>query len=223
MLPWSFGVAVIVAIFVLIYFLKSRNEKDPEIKDEENMIDVASQDPKASDVILARLSSPTDEAPDYAILWNGVPNKSYDYSITETTSGALMATGTIKCPASGVVKIRGISLVEDSIYDIKVNDTSLQVRFAPPEFYFPALSNPPHIDFNTSSTPTDLEVIYGAEKVARGHLSIKMDPPGFICDLPSANFVADVTIMIYNGANAVNILTIPKPEDLAVPGETRLF
>lgn len=224
MIPWTIGVALLVAIFVLIYFLQSRNDnipKSPEKLDE-------SLDPKTSDVILARLTTPDEQSPDYAILWNGTPNKSYEYSITETTSGALMASGIVKCPASGVVKIKGLSLMEDSIYNVKINKTNLQIRFAPPEFYFPALSlpngdeNSSSLDFNTSSTPTDLEVIYGGQKVARGFLNIKFSPPGFTCEgLNGKESGTDVTIMIYNGPNAVNILTMPLGGNLS--GETQLL
>ena len=226
MIPWTFGVLVLLCIFVLIYFLRSRySEKyTPETKNTQpQKID----DPQKSDIVLARLSSPDiNNPPEYAILWNGTPGKTYRYAITEASTGASIVNGSAECPPSGVIKIKGLPLVENVIYGVSVDDTTLSVHFSPPELLFPAIRfDAGGIDFDTSSSPTDLEVVYNNQKVKRGRLNIKLEPPGFTCDLPGGeNPAGDITILIYNGPNVVNMATFPSGYGGGgAVGETVLF
>jgi len=215
MIPWTFGVALLLVIFILIYFLRARGENYTPEQNTKPPTSSTPDDPKKTDIVLARLTAPDGlSPPEYAILWNGTPGKSYEYSIEEASTGASVASGSATCPPSGVIKIKGLGLVENVIYGVTVGTTNLNVHFALPEFIFPAVRfDTGGIDFDTSSSPTDLEVVYNNQKVPRGFLGIKMEPPGFTCDLSGnagENPSGDVTILIYNGPNVVNMATFPR-------------
>ena len=84
----------------------------------------------------------------------------------------------------------------------------MSIPFVPPSFDLRSLDiSDGHIDCNTSSTPTNIEVIIdGKQKVPLSAMQIKIEPPGFIVNHP---IEGNVVIMIYNGKNTSNILTLP--------------
>ena len=147
----------------------------------------------------------------FAILWNGTPDKSYSYTITDISSDEpiVVAQGDVSCPASGLVKIRDIQIEEEKNYQVHVDETSIDVRFEPPQIISPITSEDGVLRCRTNVPPTNLEMYISGKQLPLTACSIELDPdnPGVSCEIPENNSeeVSEVVCMVYNGSNAVNI------------------
>lgn len=195
MLPWFVGILFIAGLCIFLYFIR------PTLNSQVKRVETI-QIPKKEDIVLAELTDPNGEE-DYGILWNGTAGETYNYSIR--SSDAEIASGTISSNSS-VFKVKGLPLEIGETYTVRVGDTELEIQFVPPSFDLHSLViSANHIDCNTSSTPTNIEVIGETQKIPMSAIQIKIEPPGFI-----VNHAVEGTniIMIYNGRNAANILTL---------------
>lgn len=179
--------------------------------------------PKKDDIILAELTDPSSEKDEeYGILWNGSSGETYNYSIISKESGVEVASGTVSSNST-VFKVKGLPLEYGKTYLVKVGDTEVEIPFVPPSFDLHSLDmSENRIDCNTSSTPTNIEVIIdGTQKIPMSALQIKIEPPGFIVN---HSIKGKLIIMIYNGRNTANILSLNgiATEDFQqqVPGQT---
>lgn len=211
MLPWFVGVIFIIGLFIYIYFIKiSRGVK--ETVGKENISKRHDQgEINKNDMVLVELTDfDKSPIPNYGILWNGKAGMTYNYSIS--TNGIDVASGTISSNST-IFKVKGLPLENGKTYDVKVGETTVQIPFIPPSFDLDSLiilEN--NIDCNTSSTPTNIEVIIdGKYPVPISALQIKFEPPGFIVNYSTGG---NIVIMIYNGRNAANILTLPENSPL---------
>ena len=195
MIPFVIGVLILVAIFGFFYFMKSKNPSRTEVETPPIKIETPV---KEEDIVLALLTE-KDKPSDYAILWNGTPNKTYPYIITHDSLE--IAKGEISSPSS-VFRVRGIPIVSGKTYDVQVGDRRVKIPFTPPTI-LGARNREGELDVETNIVPTDIEVIVASNKIPLSECQIKIEPPGFICKIPSTT---NPTIMVYNGRNAVNIL-----------------
>lgn len=194
MIPIIMGVIFLLALVAFIYYLKSK----PVV--------ILKQDPRPEDIVLAKITSsdPALMKDTYAILWNGTPGNNYHYTITDVSSvPKIIAQGDVICPQNALVKIKDIDLKKGINYQIHVAETSIDVLFEPPEFILPLkLTN--KLEGDTNIPPTKIEILSSGEQISLDKCQIKIDPgnPGFICD---QDVKGEVTCMVYNGPNAVNI------------------
>ena len=212
MLHIAIGVIFVLALAAFLYYLKYHKNNESYTNSPVNL----ENDPKKDDIVLAlitgRLGNDTELTTEtvteptntYAILWNGTPNKKYSYTITDSNTEKIIAKGDIDAPANGLVKIRDIPLVERTPYQVYVNETSVDIYFEPPQFLLPLKITPGHIECDTNIVPTGIEVLSSGQKIPLSKCQIKIDPgnSGFLCD---ASVEGEVTTMVYNGPNVVNI------------------
>ena len=206
MLPWFVGIFFIIGLVIFLYLIRAT--EDVKEKKEVKSVSIFQGEtdaalPKRDDIILAELTEQGQEE-DYGILWNAIAGETYNYSISK--DGIQIASGTASSNTT-VFKVRGLPLEIGSNYEVKVGDTTVSIPFVPPSFDLHSLDvSDNHIDCNTSSTPTNIEVIIdGEQKVPLSAMKIKIEPPGFIVNHP---IQGNVVIMIYNGRNTSNILTL---------------
>jgi len=199
MIPFIVGILILVAVFVIFHFAKAKKTESVKTTKVTQM----EGDVRKEDVVLALLteSDKTQIQAHYAILWNGTPGKSYEYVITHDSLEVAKGEGT---SSSSVFKIRGIPLEPGKIYDVKVGDTKVTIPFTPPLVTGINTING-DFDVSTNIVPTNIEIILGSTKIPLRECQIKIEPPGFICKLPS-HTENKPTMVIYNGQNAVNIL-----------------
>ena len=212
MIPFFVGILILVVVFGIFYFIRSTSRQDNL---ENNPVKVSTpQEINKDDVVLALLTEKNGDTTDgnkYAILWNGVPDKTYDYIITELpdeqgTNGREIAKGQASSTSS-VFKIKGIPLEEGKVYDVTVGDASLRIPFTPPRID-KIMTDGQELNVTTDVVPTNIEIIVSTEtskvKIPLSECQIKIEPPGFICKMPQET--KDPVMVIYNGPNAVNIL-----------------
>jgi hypothetical protein len=206
MLHIIIGVIFILALVAFLYYLKYHKNISTESKISEKK--GVPEDPKKEDIVLAlitgKLNLEDEEEDSYAILWNGIPNKKYNYIITNSNTEEIIAKGEIDAPSNGLAKIKDVPLVEKTPYQVHVNETSVDIYFEPPKFNLPLKISPERIECDTNIVPTGIEVLSSGQKIPLAKCQIKIDPddPGFLCD---ATVEGEVTSMVYNGPNVVNI------------------
>jgi hypothetical protein len=202
MLPWFAGVFFLIGLVIFIYIIRSFFGATTPPRDTPRISRNANT-PKNEDIILSELTEEGKDA-EYGILWNAPPGK-YDFSIR--TNGEEIASGS-STSSTNIFKVKGLPLEIGKTYNVKVGDTILDIPFLPPSFDLNSLNISPegYIDCNTSFVPTNIEVILEENlKVSLSDIKIKMEPPGFMIDRKMKGFVV---IMIYNGQNTSNILTV---------------
>lgn len=221
MLPWSVGVFFILGLIIFIYLVKSIfSTTTAEIKSQKKSetFSLGTLGPKKDDIILAELTEQGINE-DYGILWNANPG-TYNFSITTSDldgSPREVASGTT-ASETNIFKVKGLPLEIGQTYTVRVGETKVTIPFFPPSFDLSSLVVSENlIDCNTTSTPTNIEVIIdGNRKITLSHIQIKIEPPGFIINHPPGS--VNTVIMIYNGPNTANILSINGAP--SVPGET---
>lgn len=209
MLPWFVGVLFIAGLCIFLYLI--RPARNSQVKRVETI-----QIPKKEDIVLAELTDPNGDQ-DFGILWNGIAGETYNYTIHSPEAEIASGTATSN---STVFKVKGLPLEIGETYKVKVGDTEVEILFLPPSFDLHSLViSENRIDCNTSSTPTNIEVIGETQKIPMSDIQIKIEPPGFIVNHPVEG---NNVIMIYNGRNSANILTLSignKTEHDIVSGE----
>ncbi len=222
-IPWFAGIILFVGVIIFIYILKfSKKSGDHKnVNAEKNgatgepVRPVRPTQPKREDIVLTEITSSTSVAKDYGILWNGIPGKTYNYSIKDNGTGAVIAESSATSKTN-VFKIRGLPLgSSDSptgkTYLVKVGDTEVIIPFTPVQFILPLNLEDDKIDCDTDITPTNLEIVLNnTQKVPISALHLKIEPPGFLCNYEGLKG-KDITIMIYNGKNTTNMLEIQRP------------
>lgn len=227
MLPLAIGVCILAFIFLLVFLIK--NGYFGEGKDHfghpseigKNAGDTFSI--SSDDIILAELTEKGKDS-DYAILWNAVPGKTYKYEIKDTEKNTIIAQGHLTS-STGVFKMKGLPLEHGSTYRVSVGEkdgktpsTAVDVPFVPLSYNLQSLDfHDTHIDCDTDATPTNIEIVVtdrrGGNPIPKiiplSKIQLKIEPPGFICDSDVfSGLDGDITIMIYNGRNTANILTL---------------
>ena len=203
MIPFYVGILILVAIFAVAYYIRTSSNKETiSNKPNSSVKQRSNSEILGEDIVLALLteSGKTQIQGQYAILWNGVPGKKYDYVVTHNSLEIAKGSAT---SSSSVFKIRGLPLEYGKIYNVQVDTTKVTIPFTPPKILKVTPSND-ELDVNTDIVPTNIEVIIGSAKVSLSDCQIRIDPPGFICKLPPGN--VKPVMVIYNGPNAVNIL-----------------
>lgn len=204
MLHIIIGVIFILALAAFLYYLKYHKN----IVNKTKILKEVPEDPRKEDIVLAsitgKLNLDEEDEDSYAILWNGTPDKKYNYTITNSNTEEIIAKGDTEAPSNGLVKIKDVPLIEKTPYQVHVNETSVDIYFEPPKFNLPLKISPERIECDTNIVPTGIEVLSSGQKIPLAKCQIKIDPddPGFLCDSPVEG---EVTSMVYNGPNVVNI------------------
>jgi hypothetical protein len=200
MISFIVGILILVAIFGLVYLVRFRDTSKGKSTDHPV---VERSDVKTDDIVLASLTQPSKTLEGtYAILWNGTPNKKYEYIIW--SDGKEIAKGEATSPSS-VFKIRGLPLEPSKTYDVQVGNTRVRIPFTPPTI-IKVSRDGDELDVETDVIPTNIEVIVSSVKIPLTECQIKIDPPGFGCKLPPDSQGAEQVLVIYNGQGCVNIL-----------------
>jgi len=208
MLPITIGIFFFIALIIFLYFISNNFAQNDGAKDQSNdRASVAKEigTPLKKDIVLAELTdylNPIEK--DYGILWNAEKG-TYDYSIS--TNGKEIAKGTTSSE-NNMFKIRGIPLERGSLYTVQVGNTLVDINFSPPSFFLETLTLTNELECNTDIVPTNLEIVSGSVLIPKFNCHIKLEPPGLICDVKG---YTDLVLMIYNGPNAVNILSNISP------------
>lgn len=200
MIPIVIGIVFFIGLIIFIYFINAFKSNTGTT----NVVKVAQikENPKKDDIVLAELTDyQNPQIPDYGILWNAEKG-TYDYLIS-AKGGREIAKGTTSSENS-IFKIRGIPLEKGEIYTVQVGNTVVDVNFSPPQFLLETLAYGNDLECNTDVVPTNLEIVSGAALLPRFNCHFKLEPPGFICNVEGYR---DLVVMIYNGPNAVNILS----------------
>lgn len=195
MLHITIGILFFIGLIIFIYLTISNSplekKKLPETK----------ENPKKEDIVLAELTEfQNPDKKDYGLLWNATKG-SYDYLIS--AEGKEIAKGTVSSE-NNIFKIKGLPLEHGKTYTVQVGDTFVDVNFSPPSFLLETLTLEDNLECDTNMVPTNLEIIAGAVLIPKFNCHFKMEPPGFICNVKG---YTDLVLMIYNGPNAVNILS----------------
>jgi hypothetical protein len=207
MLHFAIGITIILCVLLFVFFLRYR--KTTPTTDTAPPIKSGSPEIDSKDIVLARLQS--EQEISYGILWNGPQGNTYHYKIT-FDEGTEVAQGEIshlnKGPGIAVYKLKGLPLVEGTLYQVEVGDTKLNVEFNPLDIQNMAVKGK-ELQIHTSGMPTDVEILINNSKIPLNNCGITPEPPGVICDVSgmalekSSNIVA----MVYNGKNVVTIHT----------------
>jgi len=192
MLPIAVGIIFFIFLIVFLYFIGGSTPKKQIVE---------KIGPKPEDIVLAELKDYQNaDSTDYGLLWNAKPGD-YNYSIS--TEGKEVASGSCSS-VSTMFKIRGLPLENNKTYTVQVGDTVVDVHFLPITFYLNTLLVGNSLECDTNISPTNLEIVSGAVLIPKHKCHIKMEPPGFICDIEGYK---DVVLMIYNGIHTVSILS----------------
>lgn len=229
MLPLTIGVCILAFIFLLIllikkgYFGESKDHFDQSNLGENGRNTRDTFRISSDDIILAELTEKGKDS-DYAILWNADPGKTYNYEIRDTEKNTIIAQGDLTSK-TGVFKMKGLPLEHGSTYRVSVGEkngnipaTVVDVPFIPLSYNLQTLQNiDTHIECDTDATPTNIEIVVTDKTsgnpmpkiIPLSKIQLKIEPPGFICDSETfENLNGDITVMIYNGRNTANILTL---------------
>lgn len=222
-IPWIAGVIFFIGLVLFIYFIKEYNTPIKETKKG------VKTHPNKEDIVLTEITEENGLI-NYGIMWNGIPGKTYFYKIK--AGNEIVAEGTSVTSKTNVFKIKGIPILSGSVYNVTVgisgseNATTVEIPFTPISFIPSSLIfDSSHIECDTNAPPTNLEVLLNGSPISVSNIGIRMDPPGFVIDLPSASENKEVTIMIYNGKNTTNIMVLnpgKKLETLVTDGQTPL-
>jgi|WetSurMetagenome_2_1015567.scaffolds.fasta_scaffold553743_1 hypothetical protein len=201
MLHIVIGFVLLLGVIAIVYYFINRETT----LEKKNFSSVSTKPgPLAEDIVLVELfdSNPSGVTNNgYAIMWNS-KNTSDDYTIKNADDGVMVVSST-STSNTGLHKVKNIPLTKGKTYIVTINSTTVKILFYPIDIIESKIEDN-IIDITTESIPTDVEVIIGSVVLSPADTSIKVEPPGIICNISIAG--DRKVVMIYNGKNTGSVI-----------------